>query len=329
MSFEYFILSQIDTWGADRFKISIDKPIIFVCGGQLEYVDQYKSESDDFAKKFQSLRKFFCDNIFYVKDSKKDIICENIHLAEDFYNYIQVGKYTNLLDFENDIAQISSQVLIFLESEGALVELGMFVNNEHLKNKLIVVVPAKHRQTESFINYGPLEYLKSMNEDSVLTFDWCNTKKNYTSDIVQTITEDLIDMLPRNKTVLFSKSNSSHHIFLLYELIKIFYPITIKELIEAQKIILDINNFSKSICENYTYLLRSLDYIDCYDYSSKTYYYPKNPNLIKVYLKRKNTESPPFDFMKLSLSKISHLESDRKRKQVFEKIKQIIGGDNQ
>lgn len=329
MSFEYFILEHIDTWGADRFKISLDKPIIFVCGGQLEYIDQYKTESDVFSKKFQSLRKFFCDNVFYVKHTKKDVISENLHLAEDFYNYIQVGKYTNLLDFENDIAQISSHVLIFLESEGALVELGMFIGNEHLNSKLVVVVPQEHRQSESFINFGPLEYLKSIDEDSVLTFDWCNRKKNYTPDMVQSITEELIDKLPKGKSITFNKNNTSHQIFLIYELIKIFYPITVKELIDAQKIILGIDNFSKRICENYTYLLKSLGYINSYDYSSKTFYYPVNPNLIKVYIKRKSTENPPFDLTRLGLSKISYLEQDRKRKQAFEKIKLILEGDNQ
>ena len=46
MSFEYFILEHIDNWGTNRFKVSIDKPIIFVCGGQLEYIDQYKNKSN-------------------------------------------------------------------------------------------------------------------------------------------------------------------------------------------------------------------------------------------------------------------------------------------
>ncbi|ELW83783.1 MULTISPECIES: retron St85 family effector protein [Acinetobacter] len=325
MSFEYFILEHIDNWDAGRFKISIDKPIIFVCGGQLEYIDEYKSKPDVFPKKFQSLRKFFCDNIIHINQPKKDLISYNLHLAEDFYNYIQVGKYTNLLDFEHDIAQISSHVLIFLESEGALVELGMFISNKHLKNKLIVVVPKEHRQSESFINYGPLEYLLSINNESVLTFDWCNKEKNYTQDIVQSITEDLISMLPKNKSLIFDRDNTSHHIFLIYELIKIFYPITITELIEAQKILLNIEKFSKNICENYIYLLKSLNYIDSYDYSSKNYFYPKDPTLIKVFLKRKDTNSPPFDYAKLILSKISQFENDRKRKQVFEKIKTILG----
>ena len=103
--------------------------------------------------------------------------------------------------------------------------------------------------------------------------------------------------------------------------------ITVKELIDSQKIILDTNSFSKRICENYTYLLKSLGYIESYDYSSKTYFYPVNPDLIKVYLKRKNTECPPFDIIKLGLSKISYLENDRKRKQAFEKIQQILNGD--
>ena len=245
MSFEYFVLEHIDHWGIDRFKINIDKPIIFVCGGQLEYIDQYKNESDAFQKKFQSLRKFYCDNIFYVSHPRKNLISKNIHLAEDFYNYIQDGKYTNLLDFENDIAQISSQVLIFLESEGALVELGMFVSNEHLKNKIVVVERLEHSRSESFINYGPLAYLKSINDDSVLIFDWCNDDKNYTQDMVQSITEELVEKLPKNKTMAFHPNNTSHHIFLMYELIKLFYPITVKELIDFQKIILntEINSF--------------------------------------------------------------------------------------
>lgn len=109
-------------------------------------------------------------------------------------------------------------------------------------------------------------------------------------------------------------------------MIKIFYPITINELIEAQKILLNIDNFTKNVCENYIYLLKSLDYISSYDYSSKTYFYPKNTDLIKVLLKRKDNNSPPFDYMRLSIGKISQLNDDRKRKQVFEKIQPTLQG---
>ncbi len=45
------------------------------------------------------------------------------------------------MSFEDDIANISTLVVICLESAGSLVELGLFVNRKSLAQKLHVVAP--------------------------------------------------------------------------------------------------------------------------------------------------------------------------------------------
>ena len=49
------------------------------------------------------------------------------------------GHIPDLMSFEDDIANISTLVVICLESAGSLVELGLFVNRKSLAQKLHVV----------------------------------------------------------------------------------------------------------------------------------------------------------------------------------------------
>lgn len=70
----------------------------------------------------------------YVSSIECNLI-DQITLAEEFKDWIHDSVYKDLLDFENDIAHISSLIVIVLESPGALAELGLFVRNKVLNKK--------------------------------------------------------------------------------------------------------------------------------------------------------------------------------------------------
>lgn len=325
MDYETFILTEIESWGLERFRFHLSEPMIFVCGGILDYEPKFQAEADNCNKKFRSLRKYFCDNIFFINNTAiKTKILGNIYLAEEFTDYLQEGKYTNLIDFENDIAQISDVVAIFLESEGSLVEMGMFINIPALTNKVLVIAMEKYRNAPSFINHGPFTYLRNINDQAVTTYNWCNQLKNYSTDIVESIAEDIHNLLPKVLTEQFNKNNINHILFTIYEIIKLFYPITFNEIYEVIRVVVDDTDrkITKNRCYNLLYILKSMRHISIKNYSSYDYYYPIQNNKLKIHIKRKNKDYSPFDPNALHLRKIDFLKknSERKRNVAFERI---------
>ena len=79
-----------------------------------------------------------------------------IALAEDPGIFLPIGEYTELLKFEADIAQLAELLLLFSESAGSFVELGMFVMDDEVSPKLMVVIDDDNHDEQSFITLGPL-----------------------------------------------------------------------------------------------------------------------------------------------------------------------------
>jgi hypothetical protein len=75
--------------------------------------------------------------------------------------HIKEAKYSDLLKFECDIAQLSKLVLLFSESFGSAAELGAFAMHSEIASKMLVVIREKHYNQTSFIKVGILESLKS------------------------------------------------------------------------------------------------------------------------------------------------------------------------
>ena len=115
-----------------NFKIINVPNIIFICGGKIE--QQAHEEKKAFPA---SLRERMLN---YLADEHSEIK-DNCVVAESFKDYFQKGDYKNLLEFEGDIANISSLIVVCLESAGSLVEFGIFANHEKTIKKLQVFVP--------------------------------------------------------------------------------------------------------------------------------------------------------------------------------------------
>ncbi|EIZ7363802.1 retron St85 family effector protein, partial [Salmonella enterica] len=107
-----------------NFTVQFMPPIIFVCGGPINATPM-------------SVR----DHIFTYVAGHNPELSDSLILAEKFHDYFREGAYSDLMSFEDDIANISTLVVICLESAGSLVELGLFVNRKSLAQKLHVVAP--------------------------------------------------------------------------------------------------------------------------------------------------------------------------------------------
>ncbi len=191
-------------------KISNHNIHCFLCGA--------KKQPDDSNSNRGRIKKVLEENYNY-----------KILYAEDlFKNLVHNRSNNNYLDLENILANDSDVVIIVLESVGAFVELGAFVNRTELRDKLIVLMEIKYKNDESFLNQGPIKLLKSNKKNSVL----------YYSDINDTDTilklKNVIKEFTRDP--LISKhSNDLTSIITLYYFLQyyfgVFSPVEFKEVL--------------------------------------------------------------------------------------------------
>ncbi len=77
-------------------------------------------------------------------------------------------RHAGLLELENKLAENVHAVVIVLESEGPIAELGAFANHEKLRDRLVVIVNRRHRKSRSFIMLGPVAYLKQETRSEII-----------------------------------------------------------------------------------------------------------------------------------------------------------------
>lgn len=114
---------------------------------------------------------------------------------ELFMEIINTDKDIDLLELEKYIAENSDIICIICEGEGALVELGAFVNDKVLKDKMVVVVDKKRRKDRSFMIIGPIKSIEKKDKKNVIYYD---EHRNC---------EDIIDKLEKNFKKKYKEKN--------------------------------------------------------------------------------------------------------------------------
>lgn len=298
-------------------------PIIFVCGGPMKNISASVRE--------RVFRYFASDTTTNITD--------HLIAAEDFKDYFKDGAYDDLMEFEDDIASISTLVVIFLESAGSLVELGLFCNRVELKDRLIVFVPAEELEAKkedvpaysSFIYLGAIQSLKRRNETSVMIYPWADTS-SMRYDELEFVTSDIKEKLDKvRKTDKFDKYNSGHMAYLIHDIIRICEPVKLSE-IEMALICLDIDYSTRNTTKS-LYLLEKFKLISPYEYSGSKYYHVNDESLSKIKLGKSRTgkilDSPELKMqVRSSFNPVFMKTSDENEKEIakkrFNALKRIV-----
>lgn len=243
----------------ENSRIVLTHPILFLCGGQVDV----KSPAPISVRGalVEYLHKAQCH------------LADSITLAEDFQDWIHDAVYKDLLAFESDIAHISSLIVIILESPGALAELGLFVKNKALKNKILVFVRQDHYEESSFIRLGPLRYLQDIKVSSVCSYPWDD------GDLVGTLSSSLKEMREdilsavsnRDGSEAFNIDNEGHIAFVIYEVVKVFRALMFMEIesyLQAIKI-----KISRDKLKRLLFLLGKFKLVDSSTRGHVDYYY--------------------------------------------------------
>jgi hypothetical protein len=267
--YEDSIVEEFQKFIISNFSVVLNIKKLFLCGGIID-VENAKTPS-------------FRDRFFSYATSNYPNVYKNIVLAETFKDYFKDNTYTDLMIFEEDIANISSLVIIILESPGALVELGMFCSKPNLFNKLLIVVNDNLvKEEDSFIFLGPLQYIQKRDPHSVARYPWneaaSSEDDNYLDDLCNIIEGH---QNTQAKTSKFRKENSGHLSLLIAEVITVCFPILIGE-IELALDAVDIDMSTKKI-SRHLYILMKLDIIRIKSNgNSHGFYYPTNQEQKKL-----------------------------------------------
>ena len=233
----------------EKSKVLLKPPILFLCGGEVDLKNP--------TLEAKSLRDALLN--FLAKATPN--LLSQIKIAEDFKDWLHHATYENLNDFEDDIAHVSSIVILILESAGTIAELGSFTARSLLSKKLLVFLSSKHYESDSFIKHGPIRQLEQYKNKQVFAYPWDHENPEKTSEKeLEYIAQDIEAFTSKiDDSEKFSFENNGHRIFLIFELINMYRALMLSE-IENYLNIFKFNIKRKDI-SRFLFLLEKFNFI--------------------------------------------------------------------
>lgn len=310
MNFDDLIIKEFEALDIAKFTATFIPPKIFLCGGPTR------------AMLPESVRQRIIDH--YASNDLE--VFNAIIQAEDFNDYYKEGIYSDLVEFETDIANISTLVIVCLESPGSFVELGMFCGSKALAKKLLVIAPQEEvDKKNSFIYHGPLARLLQHDKKSVVSYPWADPavlKYEHLEFISVDIMNRLDDVKASEK---FDPENSGHVALLIYDIIGIISPVK-KEEIQLSLLALGIFPSQRKL-NKLLYLLERIKLIAFTTYSSVDYYYSVGELQRRIKFGTTKAgivkETPALRMLFRQSYVLSAEESAKKRRYVLESIQKL------
>ncbi len=171
---------------------------VFLCGG-----------AHDIRENAQSVRSLL---IREMTSGRHGTLPERIMLAEDIQDWYADATYTDLVQLEEHLASLSSLIVLVVESEGAIAELGVFSSIPRFSGRMLTLIANAHYEKDTFIRLGPIKRLENIDEERVLVYDWEGVDpsgrrvKRFSE-----ISEDISDAVSKVKAYL--DRPASEHVF--------------------------------------------------------------------------------------------------------------------
>ena len=208
------------------YKKDIDYTLnIFLCGADTGRTDSFRHLLNTEFQKYAKFNVVYPELIFATLLNQKD---------------------SNLLELEDELASYVDLIIIPLEGQGTLAEIGAFAVNKKLLPKIIAINDIRYKNVKSFINLGPIDLIKKTNPNNLFYFT-----KGREKDILK----NLIDSISSKR---FQKKDS-------YDLVNIFnlsrylfYLIAIFQPLTKEQMFIRLNKLTEEI-ENSKIKLRYID----------------------------------------------------------------------
>lgn len=256
-------------------RVTYNNHTIFVCGGKVDATQTANISAR---------------NMLMNKSARKSSL--KFILAESYKDWFQ--GYSDLSEFETDIAGLSSVVVVILESAGSLAELGLFYAHEHIRTKLFAVVDASYYKEDSFIKHGLLNPLEALEKNFVLAFDLPPLRpQDYKDDDIIEILDEIDDFcgnLPETEPT--SSSDQGHVLYFIFEIIKLYNALTSTEVKRYLELAgLKVHDARLKSC---MHILKKFELVIEEKKSSQNFFMPHPEAHSRIHLKSR-TGLKPFD----------------------------------
>ena len=130
---------------------------IFLCGGPTDVRSPHPVSIRD---------------AIYRELAKDSAVERRIRVAEHYKDWSHESIYRDLVSFERHLAELSSVIVLVLESPGSIAELGLFSVVDEFQGKLLVFIETEHYKSSSFIKLGPVDYLEKIHSNAAECHRW-------------------------------------------------------------------------------------------------------------------------------------------------------------
>lgn len=255
----------------ESIRVRIPTPVVFLCGGALSPEAASPTMLRDAFYRFE-------------KDSETKY---KIVLAEAAFPLSAEAGYGDLLQFEQDIAQVVGLIVLFVESAGSLAELGAFSALPTVAPRLLAILDEYHYEQRSFVKNGPITFLENKHgEEWVLSLERkfigidddgnisALKPKEFLQSVKPVIEKRLTSIDTSNK---LDVTFSGHAILLIVGLCQEFGALTITEIRECLLVV----GFVDMRIKNYIYCAKLLGWIDIRRKGNNIYYVgiPDRPSI--------------------------------------------------
>lgn len=204
----------------DQSRVKPYEGFIFLCGGPTDVKSALPT----------SLR-----DAIYRELVKNDSDEERIRVAEHYKDWAHDSIYNDLVLFERHIAELSSIIVLVLESPGAVAELGLFSAIGEFRDKLLVFVDSQYYKSASFIKLGPIDFLEKTHGNAAEVYRWFNDKSQIDGKLAEELQAEVADAvrvrLSKKKAEKpFDRNQWLHFALLVCDLIDLYSALTVREL---------------------------------------------------------------------------------------------------
>jgi hypothetical protein len=251
----------------DRENLRVRRPhhVIFLCGGLTP-----KGSADS---SVISVR----DYLYRIRPIKNRVTA-SIVLAETAQQIYRDTTYNDLISFEEDIARIASIVLLISESPGSLAELGSFSSEPVIREALRIIVSEEYSSAESFVRYGPIKRIETLNRSNIGIFPWKTNKANghVVKSSIQPHYKEIVTFIKNHLSIIPDSFGYEH----LAERAIFFDILWILSLLEAippdplySAVRLIHPDMTDGKIKNILYTMQVCNWIDVFSYSGRDYYF--------------------------------------------------------
>lgn len=251
----------------DRPALRVRRPkhTVFLCGGLIA--------SPEGGRAALSVR----DYLVRLRQIERRLSA-TIVLAETAQQLYRDTGYPDLITFEEDVARVSSIVLVISESAGSLAELGAFASEPVIKPALRILLSEEHERAESFVRFGPVKRIEQVNRAHIGVFPWrthrgngCVVKSSiapHYREMVRFINRQISDI---PDTYTYHAVPEKTLFFDIVWILSLLEAVPPAQLYDAIRIIYP--DAIDSEIRNKLYVLKTIGWINSFSYSNQDYYY--------------------------------------------------------